>query len=52
MGKAKKTHREFPESKSIGAKGLPRPLRQQPMPTIKEAREKAKTKAKAKNVAK
>lgn len=52
MGKAKKTHKAFPESKPVGTKGFPRPLRQTAMLTVKEAREKSKTRAKARNVAK
>jgi hypothetical protein len=52
MGKAKKIHKAFPESKPVGTKGSPRPLRHHAMLTVKEAREKPKTRAKAKKVAK
>ena len=52
MGKAKKTHKAFPESKPVGTKGFPGPLRHPAVLTVKEAREKPKTIAKAKKVAK
>ena len=52
MGKAKKTHKVFPESKPVGTNGSPRPLRHPAMLTVKEAKEKPKTGAKVKRVAK
>jgi hypothetical protein len=52
MSRAKKLHKAFPESKPVGTKGYPRPLRHPAMLTVKEAREKPKTRAKARNVAK
>jgi len=52
MSKAKKIHKEFTESKPVGPKGFPRALRQHAMLSIKETREKAKSGAKTKKIAK